>query len=155
MGVIYTLAINNFTQLNTGNKSLRLETIKEYLIAQHPHKSARLLCLDDCSSCDVYVDGNKTQSIEGFLDSSVKTYRYEPSYGYIETEPDVFFNEDGIEENVCFSYEIDKSGVGEQVLIEYKNNYYDMTNYFEAFKRYPSMQEAQEAKEKSVNEVLR
>lgn len=155
MGVVYTLAISNFSQLNTQTKSLRLDNLKEYLLMQKPQHKVKLLCLDDCSSCDIYVDGNKTQSIEGLLDSSVRTYRYEQSYGYIEKEPDVFFNKDGIEENVCFSYEIDKSGVGEQVLVEFKNNYYDMTNYLEAVKVYKSVQDAKEARDKLVNEVLR
>jgi hypothetical protein len=155
MGVVYTLAISNFSQLGTELQSLRLDNLKAYLLEQNPQDNAKLLCLDDCSSCDVYVDGNKTQSIDGFLDDSVRVYRYEQSYGYIEKEPDIFFNQDGIQENVCFSYEIDKSGVGEQVLIEFKNNYYDMTDYFNDVKVYKTVQDAQEAKEELANEVLR
>lgn len=154
MGVVYTLALNNFSKLSSVSGKVSLENLKEYLLAQKPKHKAKLLCLDDCSTCDVYVDANKTQSIDGFLDDSVKIYRYEPSYGFIEKQPDVFFNKDGIEENVCFSYEVDKNGVGDQVLIEYKNNYYDMATYFEPTKVYKSVQEAQEAKEDLANEVL-
>ncbi|WP_297442909.1 type II secretion system protein [Sulfurimonas sp.] len=154
MGVIYTLAISNFSQLSQDTHSLRLDNLKEYLLAQKPQHEAKLICLDDCSSCDVYVDGNKTQSIDGLLDESVKVYRYEQSYGYVQKKEEVFFNKDGIEENVCFLYGVDKSGVGEQVLIEFKNRYYDMSNYFEPLKVYKSVQEAQEAKEELANEVL-
>jgi len=118
-------------------------------------KEVRLLCLDDCSVCDIYVDGNKTQTLEGFLDKDVRTYRYENSYGFMEKEPDVFFNADGIEESVCFSYKIDSNKIGDQVLIEYKDKYYDMSEFLDETPVYNSIQEAQEAKENLANEVLR
>ncbi|WP_457744499.1 type II secretion system protein [Sulfurimonas sp.] len=155
MGVIYTLAINNFTKLSDTSKHLSLANLKEYLHSLEYEKEVRLLCLDDCSECDVYVDGNKTQSIEGFLDDSVRSYRYEQSYGFIERKQDIFFNQEGIEENVCFSYSMDNSGIGEQMLIEYKDKYYDMSTFFVDTPIYNSIQDAQEKREKSINEVLR
>jgi len=154
MGVIYTLAISNFSKLTDKSQSLRLDTLKEYLASQKYDKKARLLCLDDCSECDVYLDGNKTQKVEGVVDNSVRVYRYESLYGFIEKEPEVYFTPDGIEENVCFSYTVDSKKIGDQVLIEYKGHYYDMSTYFEQTPVYNSMQEAQDVREKLRNEVL-
>jgi len=154
MGVIYTLAISNFSKLGDTVKHLDLQNLKEYLHSLDYEKEAKLLCLEDCSECDVYIDGNKTQTIEGLLDSSVRSYRYDPSYGFIERKQDVFFNEDNIEENVCFSYSIDENGIGEQMLIEYKNKYYDMSTYLDTTPIYNSIQDAQEKKENLINEVL-
>ena len=154
MGVIYTLAISNFSKLNSKSASLRLDTLKEYLASQKYDKEARLLCLDDCSECDLYLDGNKTQKIEGLIDNSVRVYRYDDLYGFIEKEPQVYFTPDGIEESVCFSYRLDSKKIGDQVLIEYKGNYYDMSTYFEQTPVYNSIQEAQDVREKLRNEVL-
>ena len=155
MGVIYTLAISNFSRLSDESEKLNLGNLKEYLISQDYDKSAQLLCLDDCAECDIYLDGNKTQTIEGLVDNSVRTYRYEQLYGFVEKKKDVFFNADDIEENVCFSYTVDKSGIGEQMLIEYKNKYYDTSTYLEPTVVYNSIEDAQEAKENLINEVLR
>ena len=149
------LAISNFSRLNDESKSVNLQTLKSYLSSLEYEKEVRVLCLDDCSVCDIYVDGNKTQTIEGFLDKDVRIYRYENSYGFIEKEPEPFFNSDAIEENVCFSYKVDSNKIGDQVLIEYKDKFYDMSTYLEDTPVYNSMQEAQEAKENLANEVLR
>ena len=155
MGVIYTLAISNFSRLSDTSKKLCLDNLKEYLASLKYAKSARLLCLDDCSNCAVYLDGNKTKSIDGFLDDSVKTYRYDNSYGFIQKDPEPFFNADGVEESVCFSYTLDNNKIGDQVLIEYKNRFYDMTPYLQNTAVYNSIQAAQDAKENLANAVLR
>lgn len=154
MGVIYTLAISNFSKLSDKSASLRLDTLKEYLASLKYDKEARLLCLDDCSECNVYLDGNKTQKIEGIVDDSVRIYRYDDLYGFIEKEPEVYFSPDGVEESLCFSYKVDNKKIGDQVLIEYKNKYYDMSAYFEQTPVYNSMQEARDVREKLKNEVL-
>jgi len=155
MGVVYMLAISNFSRLSDESKRVTLQSLKSYLSTLPYEKEVKLLCLDDCSVCDIYVDGNKTQTLEGFLDKDVRTYRYENAYGFIEKEPDVFFNADGIEESVCFSYKVDSNKIGDQVLIEYKDKYYDMSEFLEATPVYNSVEEAQEAKENLANEVLR
>ncbi|SFV70797.1 hypothetical protein MNB_SM-5-1489 [hydrothermal vent metagenome] len=156
MGVVYTLAINNFSRLNSDStQKLRLENLKEYLGSLKYSKSARVLCLDNCANCGIYLDGNKTKSIDGFVDDSVKTYRYDNSYGFIEQKQKTFFNADGVEENICFSYTLDNNKIGDQVLIEYKNKFYDMTTYLQKTPVYKSMQAAQDAKENLVNAVIR
>ncbi len=154
VGVVYTLAIGNFKRLSDESSKLTLSNLKEYLHSIPHTKSVKLLCLDDCSECDVIVDGFKSRTIEDFLDESVRVYRYEFSYGAVEIEKEVFFNIDDVEEDVCFSYEVDKSGVGDQVLIEFKEKIYDLSSYFNKTAVYSSIEEAVEAREELAREVM-
>lgn len=155
MGVIYTLAINNFDKLNDKSKNLSLSNLKEYLKSQTYEKSVGLICLDKCLNCNLFIDSNKTTDIGEFLNEDVKRYRYDFLYGYVNIENNLFFNERDTEEDVCFSYKLDKNGVGEQVLIEYKDKFYDFSEYFSDVKIYNSLDEATQAKEKLIQEVMR
>jgi prepilin-type N-terminal cleavage/methylation domain-containing protein len=155
IGVVYTLAIGQFQKIGEESSNITLENLKEKLQSFKQKKSVKLLCLDDCSSCDIFVDGEKTKTIEDFLDKNVKAYRYELSYGFIEAEKEVYFNTENVEENVCFSYEVDKSGVGNQVLVEFKNKFYDFSTYLGKTAVYASMQDAVQARENLLREVMK
>ncbi len=155
IGVVYTLAISKFTKLSDDSSKLTLSNLKEYLINIPHAKSAKLFCLDDCSECDVIVDGEKLKTIEDFLDESVLVYNYDYSYGFMEAQKEVYFNSNEVEEDVCFSYEVDRNGVGNQVLIEFKEKFYDMSTYFSKTAVYNSMQEAVEARETLAREIKR
>lgn len=153
MGVVYTLSINGLQHSAKGAGNLTLLNLKEYMLSLEYDKNVKLLCLDECESCDVLVDGAKHETIEDFLDKSVKTYRYEFLQGVHEVSHELYFNQENVEEDVCFSYSIDKQGVGEQVLVAYKNAVYDFSPYFASTTKYASMQEAIEAREKLIQEV--
>ena len=153
IGIVYTLVVGNFNRIAKEEKNLNLENLKEYLLSLKPQKKAKLLCLDDCSSCEVLVDGQKSRVIEDFLDENVRIYRYDSLYGYTELEQEVYFNSEDIEEDVCFSYEVDKRGVGSQVLVEFNDKYYDYSSYFTKTQVYNSMGEALEAREDLMREV--
>jgi len=68
---------------------------------------------------------------------------------------EIYFNEDDVQEDVCFSYSVDSKGVGDQVLVEFREKVYDFTNYFEGTQTYENMQEAIQSKEKLIEEVRR
>ena len=154
IGVVYTLAIGNFKKLSDETSKLTLGNLKEYLHSIKHSKSVKLMCLDDCSECDLYVDGNKSRTVEDFLDESVKVYRYEFSYGAVEMEKEVYFNIDDVEEDVCFSYEVDKRGVGDQMLVEFKTKVYDYSSYFTKTAVYNSVEDAVDAREELMREVM-
>ena len=153
MGVVYSLSVNSFSKLKEENKKVTLLNLKEHLLALANHKEAELLCLDDCSLCTIYVGKKKVQELEDFLDSSVELYRYEFNFGFTKIEPRVYFDKDDIEKDVCFSYRVDKQGVGDQVLVAYKDKYYDFTPYFETTQVYSSLSDAQSAKENKAQEL--
>ncbi|WP_415396559.1 prepilin-type N-terminal cleavage/methylation domain-containing protein [Sulfurimonas sp. CS5] len=155
IGVVYTLSINKFQKIGEEPANISLKGLKEYL-QKFPHSNnVKLLCLDDCSSCDVFADNEKQASLNDFLDKSVKIYRYDFSYGILKQKKEVYFNKDNVEKDLCFSYTVDKKGVGEQVFVEFKGLVYDFSNYLAPVSVYTSLQEAIDAKEKLTQEVLR
>jgi len=155
MGVVYTLSVTALERQGDRAKRVTLLTLKSYLTDLKYERDARLLCLDDCSECDVLVDGEKETSLENFLDDTVRLYHYSYVNGAQEVLKEVYFNKEDVQEDVCFSYKVDKEGVGDQVLVEYKEHFYDFTNYLEPTVKYDSMQELVDAKESKIEEVLR
>ncbi len=159
MGVIYTLSVSGFQKIEEQEEALTLENLKDYLM-QFPHeKSVELMCLDNCTECNIYVDGEKVEELQGrfdgFLDSSVKVYRYEYNVGAVEVPQKIYFNKEGVEESICFSYSVDNKKVGDQVFIEYKGFVYDLAPYISPAKRYRTMDKAVEEREKLQQEVIR
>lgn len=158
IGVVYTLAIKSFARVADTTKQVTLVTLKGYLQSIPHEHSVKFLCLDDCSSCDILVDSKVDETLKGsfdnFLDSSVKVYRYDSYQGMQPIINEVYFNSEDVEEDVCFSYSVDKKGVGEQVFVEYNKKVYDFTTYFEQIPVYNSLSDVVDAKEKSVNKVL-
>ncbi len=157
IGIVYTLAIGNFQRLQEGETKLSLQNLKTYLMKFPHEESVRLLCTDRCAKCDIYIDGelSKDVEVESFLDESVEVYRYEYSLGAIKEPETTYFNIEDVEEEVCFSYTIDKKGVGEQVLVEFQKNVYDLSTYFTPTPKYNSLEEAVSEKDKIIEEVLR
>ena len=158
IGVVYTLAIKSFARVADTTKQVTLVTLKGYLQSIPHEHSVKFLCLDDCSSCDILVDSKVDETLKGsfdnFLDSSVKVYRYDSYQGMQPIINEVYFNSEDVEEDVCFSYSVDKKGVGEQVFVEYNKKVYDFTTYFEQTPVYNSLSDVVNTKEKSVNKVL-
>ncbi len=159
MGVVYTLAVTKFQKIADESTRVSLDTLKIYLQKLPHEKSVKFLCLDDCSSCDIFVDGKKvdklSKSFDDFLDDSIRVYRYDMLSGAQEITKEIYFNSEDVEESVCFSYTIDKKGIGDQVFIEFKNRVYDYTSYFSPTPVYKSVQEVVEAKEDLFQEVSR
>ena len=159
IGVVYTLGISNFQKINEKSSKVNLKTLKKYLHTFSYESNVKFLCLGDCSSCDIYIDGVKQTSLagsfDGFLDESVVVYNYNYFLGTSQRLKEVYFNDDDVEEDVCFSYTLDKKGTGEQVFIEFNGNVYDYSTYFTGVNVYKSLQEAIEAKEGLIDEVLR
>ena len=153
IGIVYTLVVGNFNKVAEEKEKLTLENLKEYLSSMKYEDEVKLLCLDDCSTCDILLDGEKSETVEDFLDENIRVYKYDSLYGYSEIEQEVYFNTEDIEEDVCFSYALDKAGVGSQILLEYKEKFYDYSSYFTKTKVYNSIGEAREAKEDLMREV--
>jgi prepilin-type N-terminal cleavage/methylation domain-containing protein len=149
IGIIYTLSIGNFKKIkDAGEVKLSLKNLKEYLQnIEHQH-SVEILCVDECASCDIFVDTEKftSKSIENFLDKSVKVYRYDFNLGMVEKE---------FKNGVCFSFDVDKKGVSSQYIVEYDSKVYDYTTYLDDTKVYNSLQEVSEVKENLAQEILR
>ncbi len=157
IGVVYTMAIGNFQKLKEEETVVTMQTLKEYLQKIPHEKEVKLLCLNECFNCSIFVDDEKIESqtpFEDILDSSVNVYRYDPLLGVMEQTQDIYFNDEDIEESVCFSFSVDKKGVGDQVLVELKESVYDFSTYFKKTPKYSSLEEAIEAKENLLQEAI-
>jgi len=157
IGVIYTLAISKLQSVAQQKVAPNFSNLKEYLhsFIKEDARTAKLLCLDDCSECSIYVDGVEERSIESFLDASVEVYRYDLLQGAQSLEPVPFFNADGVQKRVCFSFEVDKNLISDQVMIVYKKRAYDYTSYFSPAEVYDSLSDLVDAKEAKRQEVSR
>jgi len=153
MGVVYKLAIVNLSRVDTSSKKINFLNLKNYLVSQKFTTSATLLCLDDCSTCKLLLDGNETAELKGFMSEDVQTYHYDALQGAIQKEMRVYFNKDDVEENVCFEYKVDSDGVGDQILVEDGESYYDFIDYFTDVKRYDSMETLLEHREDEASKV--
>ncbi|WP_324170597.1 prepilin-type N-terminal cleavage/methylation domain-containing protein [Sulfurimonas sp.] len=146
IGVVYTISVGNFKKMKDESQKLSLQNLKEYLQKIPHEKNIEFLCLDECSECEVFVDGKKFREVESFLDKSVIVYRYDFSYGMTQLEK---------KDDICFSYIINKQGVGEQVFVEFKTKVYDFSSYLSQIYIYDSLHEATEVKENLIQEVIR
>ena len=158
IGVIYTLAVSKLQNVGTQKLVPTFSNLKEYLFTyvKKDTKEVRLLCLDDCKSCNLYVDSVKQEKeIEPFFDDSVEVYRYDFVQGVVEMQESTFFNQEGRQENVCFSFSMNKDLVSDQVIVVYEEKAYDYTNYFTPTKVYDHLEELLEAKELLAQEVAR
>ena len=157
MGVVYTLSVGSFAKINDEALKVTLGTLKEYLQGLPHEKSVKFLCLDNCSSCDIYIDGVKIQEtsekLDNLVDETIRVYTYDFAYGIQQKSKDIFFNEENVEEEVCFSYEVDKKGIGDQVYVEFKERVYDFSTYFTQTAQFDSLEEALESKENLMREL--
>lgn len=157
VGVVYTIAISNFKKVEDGTTKVTLSSLREVLHSFPHERSVELICLDNCSRCDVFIDAQKQAQntlFDDFVDDSIVVYRYDFNVGVSEIKKKVYFNLQNVEEDICFSFSVDNKGVGDQVLVEYKDRVYDFTYYMDATPVYSSMQEAINAKEKLRQELL-
>ncbi len=158
VGIVYTLAVSNFDNLSKDKEKPTLAHLKNYLSQIKHLQNVRLVCVDKCESCSLYVDDEKDEELselfDGFLDSSVKVYVYNINTGLQQVTPSIVFNSQNVQEEVCFALSIDKEGISEQVIVEYKKNIYDFTSYLTQTQKYSSIDEFIDKKQESINKVL-
>lgn len=159
IGIVYTLAVSSFQKMGESSYQITLGNLREFLHSRPHESSVKILCLDECSSCDIIVDGEVDEELKGsfdnFLNESVKVYRYDFYQGLQKITKEVYFNSEDLEEDVCFSYALDKKGVGEQVFIEFNKKVYDYSSYLGSTPVYNSLQEIVNTKENFTTEILR
>ena len=145
-GIMYSMSVSSFKSIKHKEEKLTIMGLKSYLQAVPHLKTASIVCSDECMKCSVFSDGKKYKKIKSFLDESVKSYRYDFSYGMVEIPK---------KNDICFSYTLNKEGIGEQIFVEFKGKVYDFSSYLGKMPVYDSIAEATESKEDLIMEVLR
>ena len=159
IGIVYTLAVGKIESLKTDKVKPTLLNLKNHLKSLQYENTSKLMCLDKCRECSIYIDGELDKKLSSefdeFLDSSVEIYRYDFNLGMISIKNKIYFNSKDNEEDICFSYEVDKKGIGDQVIVEYKAYVYDFTRHIGDTVRYSSLDDVATFKEEEIQKVLR
>lgn len=160
IGVVYNLAVGSFEKIaKPQSQKITLQNLKSFLAKLEYEKQIKLLCLDDCSRCSLFVDGavdeNFEKVFEDFLDMSVQVYRYDPLLGVVDYQQELYFDSNDVEQRVCFSYAISRDKIGEQIVVKFKDKVYDFSLYTDDVMLYDSLEEFMESKEKLYNKVMR
>ena len=156
MGVVYMFAIGSLQKVKQTNENAlpTPKNLKKFLLHEVFEKKARFVCYDNCEKCDLVLDGKTVATMESFFQRAPKTYRYDATLGMVQTYPQPYFNADGAQEQVCFSYMIHKNGIGEQIYLEYNGRVYDYSDYLDGVKVYNTIEEIQDKKESLLQKVL-
>ncbi len=155
MGVVYMLAVENLARVTQTEEepSVTIEGIKSFLGRYAFEDNVRLVCISGCKECKVIIDDKEEREIEALFGKDIRIYSYDPLAGITEKELEPYFNQNGVEEDVCFSYRFFKNGVGEQILIDDGNKVYDLGAYF-SVGVYETLDEVSAAKEAVLQKVL-
>ncbi|MBA1437558.1 MAG: prepilin-type N-terminal cleavage/methylation domain-containing protein [Epsilonproteobacteria bacterium] len=156
IGVVYTLVITKLHTVNNQEaEQLTLQTLKSYVAKfLGEANGAQVLCFEDCERCELYVDGVKRADLPKLVSKDVRIYRYDQTFGMQEVIPELFFDKEGLEEELCFSFKFFKEGVTQQYYIEDDGKVYDYTDPFSDLKVYETLEDLQDAKEKTKQEVM-
>lgn len=160
IGVVYNLAVGSFEKIaRPQNEKITLQNLKKFLAKIEYEKQIQLLCLNDCSRCNLFIDGVVAEDFdkvfEDFLDMSVQTYRYDPLLGVVEYQQELYFDSNDVEQRVCFSYAMGIDKIGEQIVVKFKDKVYDFSDYTDDVMLYNSLLEFLEAKENLYNKAIR
>lgn len=160
IGVVYNLAIGSFEKIaKPQSQKITLQDLKSFLAKIEYERQIKLLCLDDCGRCNLFIDGVAAEDFEkvfeDFLDISVQIYRYDPLLGVVEYQQELYFDSNDVEQRVCFSYAMDRDKIGEQIVVKFKDKVYDFSLYTDDVMLYNSLEEFIESKEKLYSKVVR
>ncbi|MFA5233632.1 MAG: type II secretion system protein [Sulfurimonas sp.] len=160
IGVVYNMAVGSFEKIaKPQNEKVTLQNLKSFLTKIEYEKQIKLLCLGDCSRCNLFVDGAVNEDFEkvfeDFLDMSVQVYRYDPLLGVVEYQQELYFDNNGVEQRVCFSYKMGRDRIGEQIVVKFKDKVYDFSLHTDNVMLYNSLGEFIESKEKLYNKAMR
>jgi len=143
IGVVYSLALSKLQVAKETKPLPSLKNLKAYVASFiEDGKRATLEC-KECKKCWIYRDGKKITEVESFFDKSIEMYRY-----------DFFLGETALQRENCFEFSMDRDGVGDQVIVVYKEKAYDYTPFFVPVVSYDSLAELKSAKEELVSEVM-
>lgn len=160
IGIVYNLAVGSFEKIaKPQSKKITLQDLKTFLAKIEYEKQVKLLCLDDCSRCDLFIDGEVAQdfkeTFEDFLDIDVEIYRYDPLIGVVAYQQELYFDGNNVEQRVCFSYAMDRDKIGEQIVVKFKDKVYDFSLYTDEVMLYNSLEEFIGFREKLYSKVMR
>lgn len=135
IGLVYTLAVNKLSKVEESQESVSLANLKEFMQKIPHEKSVEFLCLDSCRSCFILSDGEHLSEydtlFDTLLDEDVAAYFYTLRNGFEKREEGIYFVDERNYESICFSYEVDANGQGDEIFVLFEGKVYDFASQFE------------------------
>ncbi len=144
IGVVYSLAVNGLKRYEKIPFDLNLMSLNAFMRSNHQNQPLSVICVDRCRECFVYDTTQKVQTVEPFIDESVKMYRFDYRYGMQQIDHAPFFDENGIEHDVCFRYDYDATQKSEKVFVEYDAQVTALEGYLGDTRRFKTLNDATE-----------
>lgn len=154
VGLVYGLAVSGMKRYSDKAENLSLMTLPDFVEGYHQQNHVTVICIDRCRECTLYVDGKAVKELEPFVDEKAEYYRFDQRLLTRELTWLPLYREDGVEEEVCFRYDMYRNGSRSEMMIKYGKSVIDFPGYFGTTKRYASIEEAVDAKQALIEEVL-
>ena len=156
IGAVYGLVIGSMKEITDKEKHLDFLSLPAFLKQMHQNNHIALTCIDDCRSCALYIDGEKTRDIPPFMrdERTLRFWRFDANLGTQELRFTPLFDEDNREFDVCFNYEIFEDGSSSEMIIETKEYSYDYRGLTREVERHNSLQALEESRQIELQEVL-
>ena len=149
--LIISLVYGIFVQkISSKEHRLKIEGIKNLraLLQQYDfNESAKIICIEECMKCGIYIDGKKQQDIELFT-KPVRVYDFDIHGILVQKEFVPIFQKDEPQE-VCFAYALYPNGSASSFIVQEGNKYYVLYAYAKPTQVVDSLDKASELYDQS------
>lgn len=127
MGIVATLISSRLSHFSEHSSVLTPATIKKYLIAFNAHEPLDLFCYDDCTKCDLWMDGKKVRS-ELILehDSALSVVQFDHLGRLNNADPTIHLENEKMREG-NFEFFLYPDGRSSALILSSKGNFFAYT----------------------------
>lgn len=155
IGLVYGLAVNSMKRFDTEDDDVvDLLHVPDYVKSKQHRDHVSLICIDRCRECSLYVDGKAVKEIPPFIDEKAAFFRFDQRLLTREVTLQSLFRKDGVEEPVCFRYDLYPDGSSTEMIVKLKDMVIDYPGPFGEARRYDTIEELIDAKQELIQEVL-
>jgi len=120
------------------------QELEKILQEQHFREEAKIVCVDKCKKCYIYVDGRPQGKIEGLFEEEPKVYDFDIHGILSEVKFVPIFDKEKNPKEVCFEYALYPNGSRSSYIMEYKDSFYVFDAYMRPVRKVASISEAQD-----------
>lgn len=154
IGLVYGLASNNMKRFNDKTEIVDLLNLPDFVASQQDHDHLSVICIDRCKECALYRGEKMLKELTPFVDEKAEYFHFDRHLLTREVQWLPLFRENGVEEPICFRYDLYSDGSSSEMIIKTKEMVLDYPGYFGTVGRYTSVEEVVDAKQALIEEVL-
>jgi prepilin-type N-terminal cleavage/methylation domain-containing protein len=118
IGLIYTLAIMGMRGLGQSEGQISLMGLPTFLAKNYPHQAVSVVCMNDCSHCEIVVNNDVNMTFEGLFNQPPEVYVPDHRYGTLKIAFASRFDANRQEIPVCYRYDQNAEGFGDRQIIK-------------------------------------